>query len=142
MGVSGEIDIMESRGNRKLMNGNVDIGVSQVGAALHWGPFFDANQFMKTHNTINLEGGALFSDEYHVFNLEWTPSGLKFYLDDDKDNPYLDVKTNGTYPGNGPEDPERFYEGYWDLSGLEHNKDGEPSGLSNPWINGDADAPF
>lgn len=150
--VSGEIDIVESRGNRKLMKkeGGDDIGVSQVGAALHWGPFFDENQFIKTHDTYNLKDGDLFSDKYHIFTLEWTPSGLQVYLDNDKEHKtYLDVKTNGTYPGKGPADPEdptRDYKGYWDLSGLEwanrHNEDDGPSGLTNPWINGDADAPF
>ena len=39
---SGEIDIMESRGNDRILNaeGNEELGNNCVGSTLHWGPFF------------------------------------------------------------------------------------------------------
>ena len=45
---SGEIDIMESRGNvgyPKEFGG----GPESFGSTLHWGPDWSVNQFMKTH---------------------------------------------------------------------------------------------
>ena len=57
---SGEIDLVEARGNEKLFTkGNVSIGIDQVGSTLHWGPFFAANSFDRTHATKNLKMGHL-----------------------------------------------------------------------------------
>ncbi|GFS12992.1 beta-1,3-glucan-binding protein [Elysia marginata] len=42
---SGEIDVMESRGNTG------PIGIQQVSSTLHWGPSADQNKFYKTTNT-------------------------------------------------------------------------------------------
>jgi hypothetical protein len=33
---SGEIDLVESRGNLRLMQNGVNIGVEQAGQTLHW----------------------------------------------------------------------------------------------------------
>lgn len=55
---SGEIDIMESRGNVNLKHNGHDIGVECYGATLHWGPFWPFNGYEKTtqvrdHQAIN-----------------------------------------------------------------------------------------
>ncbi len=43
---SGEIDIMESRGNENLFSlGNVSLGCDHMGSTLHWGPFFEGNRY-------------------------------------------------------------------------------------------------
>lgn len=52
--MSGEIDIMESRGNRKLFNPNgVNIGSEQVSSTLHFGPQWDMNGYEKAHYESN-----------------------------------------------------------------------------------------
>lgn len=46
---SGEIDILEVRGNADLIcNGQGNIGNSRVYSTLHWGPDAATNQFQKT----------------------------------------------------------------------------------------------
>ena len=37
---SGEIDLVKSRGNQRLMDNGNNIGVEQVSSTLHWGPYF------------------------------------------------------------------------------------------------------
>jgi beta-glucanase (GH16 family) len=44
---SGEIDIMESRGNRKLTVDGVNIGVEQTGSTLHYGVDYFTNGWPK-----------------------------------------------------------------------------------------------
>jgi len=47
---SGEIDIMESRGNKKLHDGSgKSQGVDTTASTMHWGPNEGNNGFMKTH---------------------------------------------------------------------------------------------
>ncbi|CAG2227857.1 unnamed protein product [Mytilus edulis] len=46
---SGEIDIMESRGNQKAVCGGNDHGVGEVSSTLHWGPSSNHNAYGKTH---------------------------------------------------------------------------------------------
>ena len=46
---SGEIDIVESRGNDDLRNEQgVSMGNDHMGATLHWGPFWPVNGYPKT----------------------------------------------------------------------------------------------
>lgn len=35
---SGEIDLMETRGNRQLFHENTNLGVEQAGSTIHFGP--------------------------------------------------------------------------------------------------------
>ena len=47
---SGEIDIVESRGNRDLRDEQgKQRGNTNGGSTLHWGPFFEANRFDMTN---------------------------------------------------------------------------------------------
>jgi hypothetical protein len=41
-----------------------------------------------THAEYALPTGKTFADEFHVFTLDWTPQGIKTYVDG---NPLLDV---------------------------------------------------
>lgn len=68
---SGEIDLMESRGNDLIMAGNTNIGVEQVGMALHYG-----DQPQSSTSSYNRVPG--FDTDFHLYKLEWTPS--KSYL--------------------------------------------------------------
>jgi beta-glucanase (GH16 family) len=64
----GEIDIMENIGREP----------GTVHGSMH-GPGYSGN----TPETAvyNLPGGARFSDDYHVFAVEWEPAVVRFYVD-------------------------------------------------------------
>ncbi|KAK7498943.1 hypothetical protein BaRGS_00009752 [Batillaria attramentaria] len=68
---SGEIDIMESRGNMQH-------GVSQVSSTLHWGSSWDANHYSQTHGEKN---SANWATGWHTWRLEWTPDHLTTFVD-------------------------------------------------------------
>ena len=68
---SGEIDIVESRGNSGLMLNGVNIGAEQVSQTLHWGPHFFLNQYEKTSWSKNSVPG--YDSDFHIYGLEWTP---------------------------------------------------------------------
>ncbi|XP_071954283.1 beta-1,3-glucan-binding protein-like [Antedon mediterranea] len=116
---SGEIDIMESRGNLNLKdeNGN-DVGVNQMGSTLHWGPFWPYNEWPRTHATKN---DKTFRETFHTYGLEWTEQSIKLYVDNDL---ILNVD-----PG----------EGFWEFG--EFAK--QAPNIANPWANSDNKmAPF
>ncbi|XP_056629844.1 uncharacterized protein LOC130440605 [Diorhabda sublineata] len=115
---SGEIDIMESRGNKKLVNTNgVNIGVQQVGSTLHWGPNYNYNKYSLTHYEKNLATG--FDVDFHRYQLEWTTEYIKFAVDDEEIG-------RVTPPGGG----------FWELGNL------ASTGLDNPWKRDSKMAPF
>ncbi|KAH9503542.1 Beta-1,3-glucan-binding protein [Bulinus truncatus] len=72
---SGEIDIMESRGN------TVPIGVPTVSSTLHWGPAWDNNKYSLT--TAEKQTNS-WHDSFHTWKLEWTPEHLITFVDDQK----------------------------------------------------------
>jgi len=76
---SGEIDIVESRGNKDLAMGGTQIGVQQASSTLHWGPDPAANQFPRTHFEKQNAGG--YDSDFHVYLCEWTPDYIKFSID-------------------------------------------------------------
>lgn len=73
---SGEIDLMESRGNIKYGDGE-QIGVEQVSSALHFGPNWDkfASTVFLRHNSSG------FQSHYHKYEFIWDESGIQFLLD-------------------------------------------------------------
>ena len=75
---SGEIDIMESRGNMNYAPG----GVETFASTLHWGPDFFTNQYTKTHAEKKLDSGT-FADDFHTFGLYWDEKVIYTYLDND-----------------------------------------------------------
>jgi beta-glucanase (GH16 family) len=90
---SGEIDIVESRGNRNLFNGgNVNIGSEQMGSTLHFGPFWPHNGYWAAHGERNTVPG--YDADFHIYETEWTPSYIKFIVDGNE------IKTV-TPPGGG-----------------------------------------
>lgn len=116
---SGEIDIMESRGNMHFKNyKNEDIGVQQVASTLHWGPHKNFNKYPLTHFTKNNESG--FHLDFHRYQLEWTPDYIKFSIDDEE--------TGKVTPPKG---------GFWKLGNF------SDYGIENPWKGSKSDmAPF
>ena len=113
---SGEIDIMESRGNPPSYSQG---GTNQIGSTLHFGPGYPFDGFLKTHKTFTLPNGATFSDDFHTFGVEWTPTYIKTYVDS-PENVVLNVPL-------GKRD-------FWTLGGF--------SGVDNPWSGQCPQAPF
>ncbi|CAD7089074.1 unnamed protein product [Hermetia illucens] len=117
---SGEIDIMESRGNRNLVLNGVDWGTQRVQSTLHFGPApqfhsFETTAFSK--NTANDQGYHL---DFHRFQFEWSPDRIAFKIDD--------VEVGTVDVGNG----------FWDRVGF----GAKYPGLANPWKGGEKSAPF
>jgi len=104
---SGEIDIVESRGNRDLRDQTgIQKGVNAAGQTLHWGPFWPYNGFERTTGEKHdFYGGGM-----HKYSVEWDENSLRLSIDDV-------VQVNAA-PGPG---------GFWDLGGF-----GLPQ-TSNPW---------
>lgn len=106
---SGEIDIMESRGNIHFENyKKEEIGVQQVSSTLHWGPDKNFNKYRLTHFTKTNKMG--FHRDFHRYQLEWTPDHMKFSIDDE---PIGSV---------APSD-----KGFWELGKF------AKEGIENPW---------
>lgn len=115
---SGEIDLMESRGNRNLFDGDTNVGVEQVGSTLHFGPRWDTNGWPTAHFTSNQEPGTGFNDNFHTYKLVWTNESMTFLIDD--------VETGVVEAG----------EGFWARGGFnETNRE-------NPWRRASTMAPF
>ncbi len=115
---SGEIDIIESRGNDAEYEAG---GCDTVGSTLHWGPFYPDDKYLLTHGEMKLEKGD-FTEGFHVFGMEWDEDHITTYVDD-VTNPILSVKFNES--------------GLWNAGGW----DKDPT-LNNPWKNGGKNAPF
>jgi beta-glucanase (GH16 family) len=116
---SGEIDIMESRGNEFLTEPNGrNVGVEQVGSTLHYGPFFDIRSM--TGWTRNSAAGQGYNKGFHKYSVEWTPEKFVFSVDD--------VVLGELAPPAG---------GFW-----ERENYGRFPGIDNPWEGAERMAPF
>lgn len=71
-GWSGEIDVMESRGNRKY--------VTKFESTLHYGQLFNENHKSNSTEKFNANG---FDSAFHKYGLIWDDNGIKFLLDDE-----------------------------------------------------------
>ncbi|KAI8823561.1 uncharacterized protein EV422DRAFT_521447 [Fimicolochytrium jonesii] len=112
---SGEIDIMESRGN-KPDAAYPGQGTETFGSTLHWGPSYQYNGWAQTHKDRSLPSGQSFADGLHVYGLEWTPEYIKTYVDT-PDNVVLNVpfSADGSFWNKGV------------------TKAGFPATFNNPW---------
>jgi len=114
---SGEIDIVESRGNGPSYPAG---GVNQFGSTLHWGPFWPEDAYIQTHQTYTLPSGD-FSQEFHVFGFVWDSTKMYTYLDTPS-NIILSVDTGS--------------KSFWDKGGW------AAYGANNPWAGRANNAPF
>ncbi|ESZ98948.1 hypothetical protein SBOR_0606 [Sclerotinia borealis F-4128] len=74
---SGEIDIIESRGN----NYTYSLGGNNfVSSSLHWGPD-EASDAYKTTTNVRAALHSEFGDEFHLYGLEWTEKYVFAYVD-------------------------------------------------------------
>lgn len=115
---SGEIDIMESRGNSELFDSaGVNIGNQMMGSTLHFGPRWNNDKWSAAHfDKSNPKG---FNSSFHRYQLEWTDSHMKFLVDS------VAIGTVEVPKG-----------GFWELGNL------STSGVANPWENAGRMAPF
>ncbi|KXJ79664.1 hypothetical protein RP20_CCG028547 [Aedes albopictus] len=116
---SGEIDLMESRGNLdyRVADGT-HIGVEQVGSTMHFGPSPWLNGFETTTAAKNSAPEQGFNKDFHRYQLEWTPEFMQFSVDDE---PLLYVDGN-----------------FWQRGNFDERAPGTP----NPWVGGGKMAPF
>ncbi|KAN0128110.1 Concanavalin A-like lectin/glucanase domain containing protein [Lactarius tabidus] len=75
--LSGEIDIMESRGNGIEYSGQ---GLNVVRGSLNWGPLSWLNAVWKTYGWWAMRRSNYASD-FHTYTLEWDPKFLRIYVD-------------------------------------------------------------
>jgi beta-glucanase (GH16 family) len=87
---SGEIDIMESRGNDASCSAG---GNNAFGSTLHWGPQYDQDRYDLT--TAQYKSDESLGDAMHTYGLYWTPERLYTYIDT-PDNIVLDVDMKDT----------------------------------------------
>ena len=112
---SGEIDIMESRGNDASCEAG---GNNKFASTLHWGPSWDANGYELT--TEQYTHPTSLADDFHIYGLMWTKDRIFTYIDDES-NIVLDVDTSS--------------QSFWERGGW--------SGRDNPWAHEtDLNAPF
>ncbi|XP_039748532.1 beta-1,3-glucan-binding protein-like isoform X3 [Pararge aegeria] len=114
----GEIDIMESRGNRILLQNGLNIGTQEAASTLHYGPYQQLNGWNRTHWVGKNETG--YDRDFHLYQLEWTQDYIKFCIDD--------VELGKVDPGKG---------GFWNYGGFDSNRN-----ILNPWRYGSKMAPF
>lgn len=110
----GEIDLMESRGNRGLYYAGLNFGTEQVGSTIHFGPS-DSVMHMIHGNQNRIPS---FDENFHVYRVEWRSSGFQFFYDGQH---VLTIPVEN---------------GFWEKGGF------ASSGLSNPWASGTLMAPF
>jgi len=115
---SGEIDIVESRGNARGYPGG---GVESFSSTLHWGPYYPDDGYASTHASYTLPQGDL-SDDFHIYGLYWNSTTLFTYIDDPS-QVVLSVDMSS----------ESFFQrGGWNNSAT----------INNPWEGGGMNAPF
>ncbi|CAG4937642.1 unnamed protein product [Colias eurytheme] len=115
---SGEIDLVESRGNRNMFSNGVHIGTQEAGSTLHYGPYPELNGWERAHWLRRNSNG--YDRAFHRYQLEWTPEYIRFSIDD--------VELGRATPGNG---------GFWEYGGFNRNQN-----ILNPWRYGSKMAPF
>ena len=92
---SGEIDIMESRGNEANGCGPYQ-GVNGFGSTLHFGPDYMHNGFKHTHTERQTGSGRTYDQDFHIYGLEWGAEGLYTYVDN-RSNVVLSVPFTETF---------------------------------------------
>ena len=113
---SGEIDLVESRGNRKLFSGNKNVGVEQFGSTMHFGPRWDINGWQTAHYDRNRQPG--YNQDFHTYKMVWTQNKIEFSVDN---------SVIGTVKAEN---------GFWNRGNF------GSSGLPNPWAGATNMAPF
>ncbi|PFH48494.1 glycoside hydrolase family 16 protein [Amanita thiersii Skay4041] len=123
---SGEIDILESRGNGIRYTAR---GSNFVQGSLHWGPTPQLDGVTRTYSWWT-DKRKSFGSDFHTYALEWTEDFLRIYVDS-RLHTLLDI---------------RFSKPFWDRGKFPDVLFDQNSAnfipLNNPWINGTKATPF
>ncbi|KAG7087304.1 hypothetical protein E1B28_013282 [Marasmius oreades] len=122
--LSGEIDLMEARGNGPSYPNQ---GTNYVRGSLNWGPTTWLNAVAKTYGWWKLRRGS-YDTDFHTYTLEWTPKFIRIYVDT-RLHYLLETKLKEDFWERG-EFPTVIQNG------------SEVINLQNPWSNGTKAAPF
>jgi hypothetical protein len=122
--ISGEIDIMEARGNGISYPKQ---GSNTVRGSLNWGPLTWLNAVSKTFGWWTLRRGS-YADDFHTYTLEWDEKFMRISVDT-RLHHMIDLKFNQDFFKRG------------DFPGVVQNGS-EAVILQNPWVNGTKAAPF
>ncbi|XP_069170701.1 beta-1,3-glucan-binding protein [Procambarus clarkii] len=109
---SGEIDIMESRGNDDYSN----LGNQYAATTFHWGPNWQTNLYERTHADYSANDGS-YANSFHTWRMDWTKDNIQVFVDDQ-----LQITVD---PGTN----------FWEFGGFDNS-------LDNPWKAGSKMAPF
>ncbi|KAJ7723832.1 glycoside hydrolase family 16 protein [Mycena maculata] len=122
---SGEIDMVESRGNGIAYTYR---GANYVQGALNWGPSPALNGVGKSYSWWSSKRTP-FSSDFHTYSLEWTDQWLRISVDT-RLHTLLDLQFNEPFWTRG-QFPQT-------VTGT----DGRPAALQDPWLNGTNATPF
>ncbi|XP_065077163.1 beta-1,3-glucan-binding protein-like [Ochlerotatus camptorhynchus] len=117
---SGEIDLLESKGNRDLIKNGINVGIEQVTSKLQFGPNQGYNAGSGSTFTRNAESGKGYHTGFNRYQMEWTPDHITFSIND--------IETGTVNVGTG----------FW----ARGNYNITSPGMDNPWRYGSIMAPF
>ncbi|TFK63649.1 glycoside hydrolase family 16 protein [Pluteus cervinus] len=122
--ISGEIDIMESRGNGPEYPFQ---GSNVVRGSLNWGPLTWLNAVSKTFG-FRQERRGRFDREYHVYSMEWSENFIRLFVDN-RLHYTLELQVKKSF---------------WDIGDFPEvvSNNSQSVILANPWTNGTKMAPF
>ncbi|KAF9005039.1 concanavalin A-like lectin/glucanase domain-containing protein [Cyathus striatus] len=120
---SGEIDIMEARGNGPSYPKQ---GSNFVRGSLNWGPNQFLNAVFKTFGWWEMRRGA-WNEQFHTYALEWDEDFMRIYVDT-RLHHLLDLRINMPFWQRG------------DFPGVIQNGS-QAVILENPWVNGTKQPP-
>jgi len=116
---SGEIDLVESRGNSEAYPAG---GVNCFGSTLHFGPFWPEDPFMLAHGDYcTPSGSGNLNDDFHTYGLYWSETEMYTYIDSEA-NRVLNLPINASF---------------WQRGGWDKNPN-----IANPWTGQPNVAPF
>ena len=148
---SGEIDIMESRGNPPSYSAG---GYDAFGSTLHWGVNYLQNRFPLTHEVTTEAQKQDFTSDFHTYGLIWNETYIGTYLDSET-NPVLQVPITRSFfelggwnqsvwwnPWRGRGDNAPFDRRFFLILNLAVGGKSSyfPDGEGKPWINDQGDA--
>ncbi|KAF7291126.1 GH16 beta-1 3-glucan recognition protein [Mycena indigotica] len=122
--LSGEIDIMEARGNGPSYPKQ---GINYVRSSLNWGPATFLNAVAKTYGWKTMRRDRYDAD-FHTYALEWDENFMRMYVDSRLSHMF----------------EMRLAQSFWDFGNFPTVvQNGTASVvLDNPWVNGTKAAPF
>jgi beta-glucanase (GH16 family) len=128
--LSGEIDIMESRGNSAEYARQ---GSNVVRGSLNWGPLMYLNSVYQTTGFWSKRRES-YSERFHTYSIEWTEDWVRIYVDT-RLHKMFDTKFGGSSGADG----------FWkrgNFPQVVYDNTGSQVVLNNPWANGTKSAPF